>query len=140
PVTDAGWYTFEHVFHDAGDGSLAVDLNVFDSAHHLVFTETLNDPADLLSTIVGGNRYAWFPNIDVASGIAVDNAKLDGVPSSIGLINEDDLSNGTDSSKEPTHVSGDLAISWGADSANPDVDSHTHPYDRQVAFDTGLTT
>jgi len=59
-ITEAGWYTFQHVFRDAGDGSLAVDLQVFDSAGTQIFTTTRNNPADLLDTIVGGVAYQWF--------------------------------------------------------------------------------
>lgn len=75
-VTGSGWYTFEHVFYDIGDGSLAVDLNLRDSGGALLFTETRNNAADLLGTVVGGNRYGWFTNIDIAGGVAIDNHTL----------------------------------------------------------------
>ncbi|WP_428387736.1 hypothetical protein [Mucisphaera sp.] len=76
----AGWYTFEHAFYDAGDGSLAVDLNLRNAAGTLLFTETRNSALDVIATEIGGNRYSWFTNIDVAGGIAVDNAQLSVVP------------------------------------------------------------
>ena len=79
-VPSSGWYTFEHVFYDAGDGSLAVDLNLRNSGGSLLFTETRNTPADTLGIEVGGNRYSWFTNVDIAGGIAVDNHSLDVVP------------------------------------------------------------
>lgn len=57
-ITEAGWYTFQHVFYDLG-GSLAVDLNVLDSGGEQIFTTTRNDPTDAISGI-GGARYQWF--------------------------------------------------------------------------------
>jgi hypothetical protein len=79
-INSSGWYTFQHVFRDAGDGSLAVDLNLLDALGNVLFTETRNNAADLLGTIAGGNRYGWFTNIDIADGINVDNARLTIVP------------------------------------------------------------
>ena len=73
PTSD--WYTFEHVFFDDG-GVLAVDLNLYNSSGVLLFTETRSDPADLIATVVGGNRYGWNTNIDISGGIAVDNVSL----------------------------------------------------------------
>ncbi len=75
-ITAAGWYTFQEVFHDAGDGTLAVDLIVRDASGAVVFSQTLNDAADTLANIVGGNRYGWFTNVDVTDGIAIDNVSL----------------------------------------------------------------
>jgi hypothetical protein len=73
-VTDAGWYTFEHVFRDDG-GVLAVDLNLYDDSHSLLYTITRSNPADDIATTVGGNRYGWlvYNNID---GLAIDNTVL----------------------------------------------------------------
>jgi hypothetical protein len=79
-VASSGWYTLEHVFRDAGDGTLAVDLNLRDALGTLLFTETRNDGSDVLTVNVGGNRYGWFTNIDVANGIHVDNVTLNVVP------------------------------------------------------------
>ena len=76
----SGWFTLEHAFRDAGDGSLAVDLNLYDASGTLLFTETRNDPGDLLATVVGGNGYGWFTNIDIAGGINVDDVSLTVVP------------------------------------------------------------
>ena len=42
-VEQSGWFTFEHVFREAGDGSLAVDLNLLDSGGNVLFTETRNN-------------------------------------------------------------------------------------------------
>lgn len=79
-VASSGWYTFEHVFYDFGDGTLAVDMNLRDSGGSLLFTETRHDAANVLGTVVGGNRYAWFTNVDIAGGIGVDNHSLTVVP------------------------------------------------------------
>lgn len=79
-VTSSGWYTLQHVFRDAGDGSLAVDLNLIDSVGSVLFTETRNSGSDVIATEIGGNRYGWFTNIDIANGIAVDNVSLSAVP------------------------------------------------------------
>jgi hypothetical protein len=74
-VTQSGWYTFEHLFRD-DNGVLAVDLNLYDANGNLLFTETREDPSDLIGINVGGNRYGWFTNIDVNGGIAVDDTQL----------------------------------------------------------------
>ncbi|AXV04952.1 T1SS secreted agglutinin RTX [Euzebya pacifica] len=74
-VTDAGWYTLQHVFRDH-NGTLAVDLNLLDSNGTVLFTETRNTPADTIPGEVGGNRYGWFTVIDVDGGIKVDNHEL----------------------------------------------------------------
>lgn len=79
-VTASGWFTFEHVFRDAGDGSLAVDLVLRDSDGNVVFVETRNNGADLLASVVGGNRYSWFTHINIGDGLHVDNHMLTIIP------------------------------------------------------------
>jgi hypothetical protein len=79
-VSTSGWYTLEHVLRDAGDGTLAVDLNLRDAGGSLLFTETRNDISDVIATQVGGNRYAWFTAVDIAGGVAFDNHTLTVVP------------------------------------------------------------
>ncbi|MCK6483936.1 MAG: HYR domain-containing protein [Phycisphaerae bacterium] len=74
-VTTSGWYTFEWVFRDFGDGSLAVDLNLRDSSGTLLFTETRHDASDIIGTNVGGNRYMWFTFLEVDT-LAIDNTRL----------------------------------------------------------------
>ena len=89
-ITTAGWYTFQHVFHDAGDGSLAVDLRVLDDTGTEVFVTTRNNVADDLATTVGGVGYQWFT---FASGtFDVDNQLLEFV--TIGPASKDDCKNG----------------------------------------------
>ena len=79
-VTSSGWYTLEHEFRDAGDGTLAVDLNLRNAGGALLFTETRNDLSDVIATEIGGNRYGWFTDISVAGGLAVDGHTLSIVP------------------------------------------------------------
>ena len=74
-IDATGWYTFESVFRDAGDGTLAVDLNLRDSAGTLLWTETRNDASDVIATEVGGNRYMWFTFLEVDT-LAIDENKL----------------------------------------------------------------
>jgi hypothetical protein len=87
-ITAAGWYSFKHVFRDAGNGSLAVDLIVTDSSDSPVFQTTRNNAADLLATVVGGNRYAWFTANTIAAGVNIDNHSLNLVPepATLGLL------------------------------------------------------
>jgi hypothetical protein len=82
-VTAAGWYTFEHIFYDNG-GSLAVDLKLLDPSDNLVSTWTLNNPADLMSSVVGGNRYGWV-SANEFSPLAIDNSTLTVVPEPTGI-------------------------------------------------------
>lgn len=78
-VTTSGWYIFEQVFKDVG-GILEVDLNLRDDLGSLLFTETRSNALDLIPLEVGGNRYGWFTNIDIAGGIEVDATSLTIVP------------------------------------------------------------
>ncbi len=73
-VTSAGWYTLQHVFRDDG-GTLAVDLRLLDDEGNVLFTETRNDPTDLIPSEVGGNRYSWFTFITV-DGLPIDEHQL----------------------------------------------------------------
>ncbi len=73
-VTTAGWYTLRHTFRDQG-GILAVDLQLVNASGTVLFTETRSDPADLIPSVVGGNRYAWFPHV-TGTTLAVDDHRL----------------------------------------------------------------
>jgi len=75
-VTQSGWYTFNHVFFEASDGSLAVAMTVLDENGDAVFHEVRNEPSDAVESLVGGSYYGWFTNIDIAGGIAVDDVEL----------------------------------------------------------------
>jgi hypothetical protein len=74
-VTASGWYTFQHRFYDNGSGVLAVDLSILNSSGTVLHTWTLSNPADVIGSTVGGNRYGWFPDEDF-SALAVDNSQL----------------------------------------------------------------
>jgi VCBS repeat-containing protein len=73
-ITESGWYRFEHQFHEV-NGVLSVDLRLLDDQGAVLWSTTLSNPADTIGGIdatVGGNRYAWFPVLDVEGGLAVD--------------------------------------------------------------------
>ena len=133
-VETAGWYTFEHVFRDAGDGSLAVDLNLYNQDGVLVFTETRTNPADLIDTIVGGHRYGWFTNIDVAGGIAVDNLSMTATSAAPVAMATAEATDGA-GAFDPSTVSGLLGIDWGPDSYDEQEQGTVlNGVDRSVAF------
>ncbi|WP_162628162.1 right-handed parallel beta-helix repeat-containing protein [Arcticibacterium luteifluviistationis] len=73
-INTSGWYTYEWLFKDAGDGSLAVDMSLLDGSGTKLFTETSNTPADVIATEVGGNRYMWFTFI-AAEKLRIDNVE-----------------------------------------------------------------
>ncbi|MFC3615389.1 beta strand repeat-containing protein [Lutimaribacter marinistellae] len=75
-IDTAGWYTLEHNAYENADGDLEVAMNVYDAAGNWMFTEVRSDPSDDIATAVGGNRYGWFTNIDIAGGVAVDSVSL----------------------------------------------------------------
>lgn len=81
-VTGTGWYTLQWVFRDNGSGVLAVDLNLRDDGGILLWTETRSNPADLIASLIGGNRYMWFPFLEV-SRLAIDNTSLTGITKAV---------------------------------------------------------
>jgi len=112
---------------DSGDGSYKFTL--FDNIDHPV-----SGPSDDSLALTFG-----FKATDSDGDTATDSFKvtiLDTTPvASTGdtkTVDEDDLSSGTDSSKEATTVTGDLNIAWGADDANPTEGGGLG--DRSVAF------
>lgn len=74
-VNTSGWYTLQWVYRAAGDGSLAVDLNLRSAEGATLFTRTLNSAADVIATQIGGNRYLWFTFVQ-SDRLAIDNARL----------------------------------------------------------------
>ncbi len=72
-VTASGWYQLEHRFYDNGSGILAVDLTLRNAAGAALHTWTLSDPTDVIGVTVGGNRYGWFPTIEMPN-LAIDDA------------------------------------------------------------------
>lgn len=75
-ITSSAWYTFQWVFRDDGAGVLAVDLNLVDDGGTILWTETRSTPTNLISTVVGGNRYMWFTFIE-AENLPIDNVILE---------------------------------------------------------------
>jgi hypothetical protein len=73
-VVTAGWYTLRHIFRDQG-GVLAVDLQLVDANGAVLWTETRSDASDLIPSVVGGNRYAWFTHVTGIT-LAIDNHTL----------------------------------------------------------------
>lgn len=76
-ISSPGWYTFEHSFQDDGSGVLAVTLTVRDSSNAVVGTPTtLSNPADLIGTVVGGNRYGWLQTNEFTGGLPSDGGAI----------------------------------------------------------------
>ena len=75
-ITSSGWYKFEQVFRN-NSGFLEVDFNLYNSNGDLVYSVSRSTSADIIATVVGGNRYGWFTFINVDGGIAVDNVSLE---------------------------------------------------------------
>ena len=73
-ITSSGWYTFEWMFVNKGDGTLKADLSVLDNTGSKLWTETRNDPSDVIATQIGGNRYMWFTFIE-ADNLRIDNVE-----------------------------------------------------------------
>ena len=74
-ITETGWYTFEHRFHNKGLGVLAVELRITTLSGEPLHTWTLSDATDVIGTTVGGHRYGWFV-IQEFPGLAIDNVNL----------------------------------------------------------------
>jgi len=87
-ITASGWYTFEWDFRDAGDGSLAVDLNLYDGGGVYLWTEIRNNPLDVIATEVGGNRYMWFTFLAVDT-LAIDNTTMNKNDGDIDIVYTD---------------------------------------------------
>ncbi|WP_257166615.1 VCBS domain-containing protein [Bradyrhizobium sp. SRS-191] len=135
----------------SSDGTL---LTAVSADNRTVFTIQLSDSGD------GSYKFTLYDNLDhPASGASKDSLPLsfgfkatdsdgDSVTSTFKVnvidtaptaaagdsrtVDEDDLSNGTDSSKESTTVSGDLNISWGSDDNNKTAGGGLG--DRSVSF------
>ncbi len=74
-VASSGWYTFQWTYRDAGNGTLAVDTNLLSSGGATLWTQTLNNPADVIATEIGGNRYLWFL-FHETDRLAIDNSRI----------------------------------------------------------------
>jgi hypothetical protein len=78
-LSAVGWYTLRSTMYD-NSGALAVEMQILDPANAVVFDSTLSNPADLIATVVGGNRYGWFAALNTASPLAIDNVSLTSIP------------------------------------------------------------
>ena len=78
-ITSSGWYTFRHTFRDDG-GFLAVDMEILNAGGGTVALWTIYT-GDAIA-IVGGNRYGWFANEEIAE-LAIDDSSRTGLE--IGL-------------------------------------------------------
>ncbi len=73
-ATASGWYRFEHSFENNA-GVLQVVMKVYDPSNSVVGTWTLSNPADLIPSVVGGNRYGWVVANQFPS-LAIDDIEL----------------------------------------------------------------
>ncbi|MCP9768217.1 hypothetical protein EGI22_09865, partial [Lacihabitans sp. LS3-19] len=87
-ITASGWYTFEWMFVDKGDGTLKADMSVLDNSGTKLWTETRNDPSDIIATQIGGSRYMWFTFIEA------DNLRIDNVEKANILNTSSDIASG----------------------------------------------
>lgn len=78
-LSAVGWYTLRSTMYD-NSGVLAVEMQILDPSNSVVFTSVLSNPADLIATAVGGNRYGWFTALDTSSPLAIDSVSLTSVP------------------------------------------------------------
>ncbi|MGP9811308.1 T1SS-143 repeat domain-containing protein [Rhodopseudomonas sp. NSM] len=118
---------------DSGDGSYTFTL--FDNIDHAP-----SGPNDGSLPLTFG-----FKATDGDGDTATDSftvTVLDTTPVAFGgdarTVDEDDLANGNDTSKETLIVSGDLNVSWGSDDANPTPGAGLG--DRSVAFRYGTAS
>ena len=88
-VGTSGWYRFHHRFFDNA-GLLAVEMSVDDPGGTEIFSAIRSGAVtDVIATVVGGNRYAWFSSNDFPF-LAFDNAVI-----TCGLLGSEDCnSNG----------------------------------------------
>jgi type II secretory pathway pseudopilin PulG len=84
-LSSVGWYTFKQIFSDNA-GALSVQMEVLDPSNNVAFTSTLSNPADLISSVVGGNRYGWFTVVGTTEPLAIDNVSLTTVPESSSAL------------------------------------------------------
>jgi hypothetical protein len=88
--TSPGWYTFKHRFYNNG-GALAVDMSILNASGILLKTWTLSNPLDLIDSVVGGNRYGWFPNMAFPF-LAIDNSNRSNIVTNVEKVTQAELS------------------------------------------------
>lgn len=87
-LSAVGWYTLRSTMSD-NSGVLAVEMQILDPANSVVFDSVLSNPADLIATVVGGNRYGWFAALNTSNPLAIDNVSLTAAipePASMSLL------------------------------------------------------
>jgi hypothetical protein len=82
-ITSTGWYRLVSVWGDDA-GKLTRDSYIYDLSNNLLYSNELTTSHDITS--VGGTNVSWFPNIDVAGGLAIDNATSVPEPSTLALV------------------------------------------------------
>lgn len=82
PVTEAGWYTFRHVFSENGDGNLQIRFELEARGGGILHTEdvtslyyTGSSPSDFAVTEVG-TGYAWFTSISPGLELPIDEYRV----------------------------------------------------------------
>ena len=79
PITQLGWYTFEHSFTGVSGGPLTVILRVIQKSSGTVMgTWDRSDPSDVIGVTVGGNAYGWFVQNEIPD-LAIDNSLRTGL-------------------------------------------------------------
>ncbi len=69
-ITQTGWYTFQHYFHNVA-GVLVVDLSIINSSGTMLHTWHLSDASDTAVNCCE-NRYGWF-DLQEFPFLAIDN-------------------------------------------------------------------
>ncbi len=122
-IETTGWYTFTHRFRDNGSGILEVLMSIYTPDGELVSSWALSDPADIIGTTVGGNRYGWFvTNEFEAAALAFDNSLKhegmdsdgDGIPDFVDSTPNSDFRLFVDVGSGPTTIE-NAAIGVDAD-------------------------
>src|SRR4029077_9236055 len=122
-ITQSGWYTFEHSFNGAQGGALSVTMTITQKSTGTVMgTWVRSDPSDVVGVTVGGNRYGWFVQNEIAD-LAVDNSLRTGVCHS---GDGDGDVEGNDSRKAHMHFHKNTCESSGEDVEEDDADSGAH--------------
>jgi len=122
-ITQSGWYTFEHSFNGTQGGALSVTMTITQKSTGTVMgTWVRSDPSDVVGVTVGGNRYGWFVQNEIAD-LAVDNSLRTGVCHS---GDGDGDVEGNDSRKAHMHFHKNTCESSGEDVEEDDADSGAH--------------